>query len=134
MEPTVIKIQKMNKIIKENEQDPNTKGLLLKSTWKGKIPGHSTRPIKTGVAVDIPDGYYGLILNPTNLIENYPILNRSQIIGQFNREEITLRLVNYSPYPEQVLVNQVIGILVLMPTIETELKGVAKIKKIKTEE
>jgi dUTPase len=102
----------------------------LRSSKKFKIPGHTTMTITTGIAVEIPKGFYGLILDSENLCKTYPLMNRVQVITSENREEISLRIFNYSSYPEQIDYNQVVGNLLLVPIVNVEQKNVPKISKL----
>lgn len=131
-----IKYQKINKRtdFKKPEVDPLTGGLLIRSTWNGRVAGHTTAVIKSGVAIEVPEGYYGMVVDTKNLIENYKLSNKHQTITSHDREELSLYLTNYSPYPEPVEYNQVIAMVVFLPINEIELKGVAKLSKVKTEE
>lgn len=134
MEQITLKTQRINKNIDKSETNSLTGGLILRSTWKGKIPGHSTRVIKSGVAVHIPDGYYGVILNSKNTVENYPLLLRTQTVTGEDRDELILYVVNYSPYPELVSLNQNLGELVLYPIQDVTVKAVSKISTVKSTE
>jgi dUTPase len=116
----MIKVKKLSKI-KETEpaeNDVSTGGVLLKSTFKGRIPGHSTAVIKTGVSVEIPKNYFGLILDSDNLIKDYKLTNKIQTIPNGHKDEISVYLINTSPYPEPVDLNQIIAKVVLIPIQE----------------
>ncbi|MBC8550144.1 MAG: hypothetical protein H8D23_10910 [Candidatus Brocadiales bacterium] len=131
---TTLKTQRTNKNIDKAEINPLTGGLVLRSTWRGKIAGQTTKEIKSGLAVQIPDGYYGVITNSDNLIRNYQFLVRPQLVTAGDRDEITLFIVNYRPYPELISLNQVVAELVLHPIEDIDLKPVPKIGAVKTEE
>ena len=129
-----LKTQRVSKLVDKATTNPLTGGLILRSTWKGKVAGHSTKVIKSGLAAHIPEGHYGVITNSTNLIENYPFLLRPQTITTNDRDDITLYVVNYSPYPELISLNQIVGELILYPIQDVTVKAVAKISAVKTEE
>ena len=134
MEQITLKTQRINKQIDKTEINPLTGGIILRSTWKGKLAGNQTKVIKSGVAIHIPEGYYGLVVNSTNIVENYPFLLRTQTITTEDREEIILYVVNYSPYPEGINLNQKVGEILIHPIQPVAHKGVAKISAFKTEE
>jgi dUTPase len=131
MDNVTLKVQRVrkHKDLSPPEIENETGALLLRSTWRGKIPGHSAAMIKTGVAVEIPKGFYGLIVNPDGLVTGYKLFNRTQTISTEYRNEISLYLVNFSPYPEPVEVNQVIGKLLILPQTEIVKKNVGRISR-----
>lgn len=134
MEKTTIKIQKINKApdFKGATLDETSGAILLRSTWKGRIAGQSAAEIGSGLAIEIPAGHHGLITNSENIVGKFPLFVRSTSIDSSYRGEIKLYVINYSPYPEEISFNQVVGKLHILPKPEIELKGVAKLKKVKT--
>lgn len=128
-----LKVKKLN----ENAQLPErgTKGaagLDLYSTKKISLEGHTAKLISTGIAVEIPKGYYGQIFDRSSIASDLPIMVKAGVIDSDYRGEVKVLMVNHSPYPETIWPGTKIAQLVLLNTPEVlEVKEVEELSATK---
>lgn len=91
------------------------------------IGPNDTGMIGTGIAVEIPDGYYGMLVIRSGIAakKNLTLANGVGIIDSDYRGEIKLILKNNSKYDQYVTAGERLAQLILMPferanIIETE--------------
>lgn len=120
MSKIILKTQRINKEITV-DLDP-TGALILTSTVRGQFPGNEIKVIPTGVAVEIPEGYYGLVVEHPEFSTKVKMTIKPQTLTPENREEIKLNVFNFTSYPEPIAKNQVLAKLILIPAQDVELK------------
>jgi len=127
-----IKVQRTKNLKKLNEieQEKSTGFLLLKSSTRGTINGQTTKSIPTGYALEIPEGYYGLVIGPSGYINFMGLGIKPAIITASDREEVILTAFNYLYRPETIETGTVVGRVILLPIVEQTIKAVSKIKKV----
>ena len=86
------------------------------------IEPHSTVLIKTGVAVEIPDGYCGLIFARSGLATKRGLApaNKVGVIDADYRGEIMVSLHNHSEIPATVEGGERVAQLVVVPFLKAE--------------
>lgn len=67
-----------------------------------RIVGLGKQPVKTGIALAIPDGWYGNIRNRSGNAVKTPLMVDAGIIDPGYRGEIKVVLVNHSEYPYDI--------------------------------
>ena len=68
-----------------------------------RIPGLGKLPVKTGIALAIPTGWYGNIRNRSGNAVSTPLMVDAGIIDPGYRGEIMVVLVNHSEYPYELV-------------------------------
>lgn len=135
MEKMKLKAAILNKRIEEIDINPLTGALSLQSTLRMRIPGGTKgKDIQTGIAIEIPEGYYGLIMDSDQMRARYPLHIMTTTITSEHRGEIILNVTNYTSYPETIELKQVIGKIIFLPIQDVDLKMVKSIKQIKPTE
>src|SRR6056297_1534049 len=134
MEKTI----KIQRILNKNnftnaEIEPNTGAIVIRSAWRGRIPGHTRRKVKTGTAFAIPEDCVGMVISHDDLLNHYPLKVIEQTIDHSCRDELQVIVTNYSAYPENLELNQVLGRILIVPKAEIKLKPIPKLKKISPE-
>lgn len=127
----IIKIHKFDKEMDKPKLD-TTGALVLTSTVRGQFPGSEIKIIPTGIAVEIPEGFYGLIMEHEDFSEKVKMAVKTKVITSQYREEIKLNVFNFTSYPEFIGKGQTLARLILMPIADVELKGVAQLRKTDT--
>jgi dUTP pyrophosphatase len=88
------------------------------------IAPHQTVKIDTGLAMELPDGYFGAIFSRSGISINRGLVlgNATAVIDSDYRGSIVIGLHNDSPVEQEVLPNERIAQLVLIPyeTMEFE--------------
>jgi len=98
-----IEIKKLNKSAKEPTFGTgNPAGLDLYSDMDITISGKSIKPIKTGIAIAIEEGYYGQIEERSGISLNTPLSIKAGIIDSDYRGEIMIIMQNVSDFPHKI--------------------------------
>ena len=101
----------------------------LVSMRQMKINGHQTGIVPTGIAVDIPAGYYGQIRDRSGFAVEHTLQVKAGVIDSGYRGEIGVVMANHGPYPREILKDQKIAQLVSLPVPQVEFKKVGKLTK-----
>ncbi len=135
MEQITLKVKRINPRVDFPEVNPLTGEITFQSSLRMRVPGGTKgKDIPTGIAIEIPEGYYGIVMDSDQLRKGYPLHIMGVTLTSENREEIILNVTNYTPYPETIDVKQVIGKMLLYPIQKVQTKNVAKLKKGATTE
>lgn len=89
-------------------------GLDLKTPVDVKLEGNCMATINTGVHIDIPEGFCGLLVSKSGLNVNNGIQSTGLIDAGYTGS-IRVKLYNYSEKPKQFLRGDKISQLVLIP-------------------
>lgn len=77
-------------------------GWDLYTVERKRIPGNNKYAIRTGIAMAIPEGWYGQIKNRSGIAVNTPLMVDAGVIDPGYRGEIKIVLVNTSEMPWDV--------------------------------
>jgi len=80
------------------------------------IAPHSYKLIKTGIAVQIPEGYVGLLF-PKG--KNDHLLGAG-VIDTYYEGQILFKVVNYTDKPMTILIGDPVGQMIIVPFVEPE--------------
>lgn len=111
------------KLLDENARIPTfansgDAGADLYSIESLTIPVRSQRLIRTGIALEIPAGYVGLVRPRSGLATKAGIgMNSSGVIDSGYRGEISVTLINHSAVPYTVTVGQRIAQILFVPVV-----------------
>lgn len=103
-------------------------GLDLRSPWLVVIPPHSSKEIDTGVHVEIPSGYVGMLKSKSGLNVRHGILSEGVIDAGYTGS-IVAKLYNHGDKPVRLEAGDKITQLVIMPVyIPDELEVVEELE------
>lgn len=125
---------KIKKLYKDSKiptyADPGAAGMDLYAYLPEEgviaIPGGEAAKIKTGIAVEIPHGYFGGIYARSGLAfkKNLRPVNAVGVIDETYRGEIVVGLYNDSPFTQRVAHGERIAQMVIQPYVQVELEEV----------
>ena len=86
------------------------------------IPPHSTAIVGTGIAVEIPEGYVGLVFARSGVATKRDLApaNKVGVIDSDYRGEIQVAMHNHGEYGQSVSANERIAQLVVVPYVVCE--------------
>lgn len=86
------------------------------------IPGHSTVLVRTGISVEIPEGYCGLIFARSGLAtkRNLAPANKVGVIDADYRGEVMVALHNHGLLPQTVAPGERVAQLAIVPFLKAE--------------
>lgn len=87
-----------------------------------EIQPHETVKIGTGLAMELPDGYFGAIVARSGLAtkQGLALANKFAVIDNDYRGEFIIPLHNHSTSPQTVIPNERVAQLVIMPYLLVE--------------
>lgn len=98
--------------------NPGDAGADLFSIESVTIPGRAQRLVRTGIALEIPLGYVGLVRPRSGLATKLGIgMNSSGVIDSGYRGEISVTLINHGAIPYTVSPGQRIAQILFIPII-----------------
>ncbi len=98
--------------------NPGDAGADLYSVEEVFIFGRTQKLIKTGIALEIPEGYVGLIRPRSGLATKFGIgMNSSGVIDSGYRGEIMVNLINHGDSVFKVSVGDRIAQIVFLPAL-----------------
>lgn len=128
--PIVVKFKTLHPGAKTPEKAFATDaGFDLFASKTGKINGNVTNAVPTGIALDIPAGYYAQIFDRSGLAAKTTLAVKAGVIDSGYRGEIRVIMGNHGPYPIEVREGDKIAQLVILPVPEVEFKKVGKLTK-----
>lgn len=102
----------------------NDAGIDLKCAKKIKIAGGGVKGVNTGIAVEIPEGYYGQLYDKSGFALNNTLSVKAGVIDSGYRGEIVVIMANTGPYPIEVEEGMKIAQMVIHPIPKVKLKEV----------
>lgn len=128
--PIVIKFKSLVKNAKMPEKSYETDASFdLFAIRKQKINGNNKGIILTGLAFNIPEGYYGQIKDRSSLASTTTLKVKAGVIDSGYRGEVGIVMANYGPYPIEILEGDKVAQLVILPVPQVEFKKVGNIGK-----
>lgn len=104
-----------NEAIKPKKAHPDDAGFDVFSSINTIIPAKGNVDIPTGVAMQLPHGFYGKFASRSGLAMKHDVHCFHGTIDNGYRGEMVVRLFNYSTEPFQVNVGDRIAQLVILP-------------------
>ena len=101
-------------------------GIDLTTLSKTAIPGHGKLLVSTGIAVEIPEGYYGLICDRSGLSSRTGLHVNAGVIDSGYRGELKVLLSNISYMPEKINPGERVAQLIIMPIPNLEIIDVGE--------
>ena len=92
---------------------------------KDIITSGTTRKIKTGLAIIIPEGYIGVMtLDPTIQATPWSLVLKNTIHPSESSEELVLEMINASPYPQKIVQKQALVRIALVADLKCQLEKI----------
>ncbi len=105
-------------------------GADLFSCENGTVHARSQRLVNTGIALEIPYGFVGIIRPRSGLSSKYAIgMNSSGVIDSGYRGEIKVNLVNHSDQNYSFGIGDKIAQILIMPVIHSTFHEVDKLSE-----
>ena len=125
-------IDVLNVILDDNAVMPtrahaSDAGLDLYTPNAFRIPAHSSSVVNTGVHVEIPNGYVGMIKSKSGLNVNKNITSEGVIDAGYTGS-IVVKLYNHGDEPQEFAEKSKISQVVIMPVTTPDLKLVDEFK------
>lgn len=131
-EKSILKVQKLLDTVSipttHYEKDA---GLDLSAAHKMVVAGQTTKVIGTGLAFQIPEGYFGKVFDRSGMAANSNLIVKAGVIDSDYTGEIRVIMSNTSPYPETILPGDRIAQLVVLPLPQMEIKEVSSLDDTK---
>lgn len=102
-------------------------GIDLYANEKITINGQNQKTIGTGIAVEIPEGYYGQIFDRSGFAHQRPLGVKAGVIESTYRGEVKVILFNHSPGPEKIFAGEGLAQLVILPVPQIEITEVEEL-------
>jgi dUTP pyrophosphatase len=104
-------------------------GLDLYIIKKELIPSNTIRVMQTGLAVQIPDGWYGQVLERSGFSSANTLKLKAGVIDSNYRGEIKLVFQNCGDYPVKLEAGAKVAQLVLLPVPEVTVVEVTNLEE-----
>lgn len=101
---------------------PGDAGADLRAAESVTIPDHGWKLVHTGLSVEIPDGYFGLVVSRSGLAyrEGLVVMNSPGIIDSGYRGEILVNLMNLYHKSRLIAYGERIAQLIIQPYIRAK--------------
>jgi dUTP pyrophosphatase len=107
---------------------PGDAGADLFADEEFTLFGGQQKLIKTGIALEIPEGYFGLVRPRSGLATKHGIgINTSGVIDSGYRGEISVNLINHSDYMQTFHVGDRIAQIVILPYVSATFSAVSQL-------
>lgn len=103
-------------------------GLDLRAPYKICVYRHGSATIDTGVHVEIPEGYVGLLKSKSGLNVRYGITSEG-VIDEGYTGSIVVKLYNNGPGTVEIQTGSKISQLVILPVLRPELELVDELEE-----
>lgn len=98
--------------------NPGDAGADLYSIESVTIHGRTQKLVRTGIAIEIPEGYFGLVRPRSGLATKLGIgINTSGVIDSGYRGELSVTLINHSDRSHDISPGQRIAQIVFIPVL-----------------
>ncbi len=98
--------------------NPGDAGADLYSIESVTIHGRTQKLVRTGIAIEIPEGYFGLVRPRSGLATKFGIgINTSGVIDSGYRGELSVTLINHSNKSHNISPGQRIAQIVFIPVL-----------------
>lgn len=123
-----IKFKKLNKeAILPTKATPTDAGLDLYAIKRKKIASNNVVAIETGIAMELPIGYYAQIFERSGYSLNNTLKIKAGVVDNGYRGEIKVIMQNCGDYPVEILPKTKIAQIVLLPVPEIEVLEVEEL-------
>lgn len=95
-------------------------GMDVRSAQAGTISANSYLDFKTGIAMQLPEGYYGQFASRSGLAIKHNVTAFSGVIDNGYRGEMVVRLRNHGHKDFRVEVGDRIAQLIILPYLEAD--------------
>jgi len=102
-------------------------GLDLRANENVILKPLEQKTVKTGIAVQIPDGHVGLIRDRAGIVEKMNVHTAAGTFDPAYRGEISVMLVNFSDDDIEIEKGMRIAQLIIMPVTKVQVKEVPKL-------
>lgn len=102
-------------------------GFDLYAARKITIAGNTVKLVLTGVAFQIPDGYFGKIYDRSGFGSQTTLSVKAGVIDSGYRGDVRVIMANTGPYPVRIAQGEKIAQMVILPVPEFELREVKKL-------
>jgi len=119
-----IKVLNENAVIPKKQHESDA-GYDLHSMEKYKLKPNEIYKVKTGIAIEIPKGYAGLVLPRSGLSSKYGItlINSPGLIDSGYRGELLVPLINHSKIEYEITTGERIAQLVIIEAMNIDFKS-----------
>ncbi len=102
-------------------------GFDLYAARRITVAGNTVKHVLTGVAFQIPDGYFGKIYDRSGFGSRTTLSVKAGVIDSGYRGDVRIVMANTGPYPIQIAQGEKIAQMVLLPIPDFELKEVKEL-------
>jgi len=124
----ILKVKKLFKNVELPEYALNTDlGFDIRANETVTIPVSEQRTIKTGLAIEIPEGHVGLIRDRAGVITKMGLHTAAGTFDPAYRGEVSIVLVNYGEHDVEVEKGMRIAQMIILPIARAKLKEVKEL-------
>ena len=127
-----IKIKVLNEdAVIPKKQHESDAGYDLHSTEQYRLKPNEIYKVKTGIAIEIPKGYAGLVLPRSGLSSKYGVtlINSPGLIDSGYRGELLVPLINHSKIEYEISISERIAQLVIIEAMNVDFKSSTDLDK-----
>lgn len=99
-----------------------------------RVVGENKTLVSTGIAIEIPEGYFGKIYDRSGVGSTTPLMVVAGVIDSGYRGELKIVMANVSPYPYDVQPNDKIAQLAIHPIPNVTLEEVKELSPSERDE
>ena len=124
----ILKVKKLFKDVELPEYALDTDlGFDIRANETVTIPVSEQRTIKTGLAIEIPEGHVGLIRDRAGVITKMGLHTAAGTFDPAYRGEVSIVLVNYGEHDVEVEKGMRIAQMIILPVAKAKLKEVKEL-------
>jgi len=128
----ILKVKKLFKDVKLSEYALDTDlGFDIRANETVTIPVSEQRTIKTGLAIEIPEGHVGLIRDRAGIITKMGLHTAAGTFDPAYRGEVSIVLVNCGEHDVEVEKGMRIAQMIILPVVKAKLKEVKELPSTK---
>jgi len=125
---TILKLKKLSKDVELPEYALDTDlGFDIRANETVTIPISEQRTIKTGFAIEIPEGHIGLVRDRAGIITKMGLHTAAGTFDPAYRGEVSIVLVNCGEHDVQVEKGMRIAQMIILPVTKAKLKEVKEL-------
>lgn len=125
----IIKVKKLyQNVIMPKYAHPGDAGMDLFSIEEKKLASHSGHIFKTGLSIEIPDGYFGLIKERSSF-GKLGVIVAGGIIDSGYRGEILISLFNCGRQSINIKKSERIAQLIIIPVLNAKIAETSKLSE-----
>jgi len=125
---TMVKVKKLFKDVELPEYALDTDlGFDIRANETVVIPVSEQRTIKTGLAIEVPEGHIGLIRDRAGIITKMELHTAAGTFDHVYRGEVSIVLVNCGTHEVEVEKGMRIAQMIILPVLKAKLKEVKEL-------